>query len=53
MPAYGEATSVTLEILHVTFMLLGGASGLEGAEVTALLGLRVDFLRIQAVLAAI
>jgi hypothetical protein len=44
--------SVTLEVLHVTFMFLGGRSGLEGAEVAPLLGLGVDFPRVQAVLAA-
>jgi hypothetical protein len=37
---------VALEILHFTFMLLCGTSGLERAEVTASLSLGIDFSRI-------
>src|SRR5579859_202715 len=49
---HSASSSLTLEILHIPLVLFGGASGLEGAEVAAPLGLGVDFSRIQPVFAA-
>src|ERR1700759_3449252 len=49
----GEALQalVPLEILHVSLVLFGRGARLEGAEITALAGLRVDLARIEPVLA--
>ena len=43
--------SVPLEILHVAFVLFGRRAGLEGAEIAALAGLRIDLAGIKPVLA--
>src|SRR5260221_663490 len=42
---------VPLEILHRAFVLLGGGARLEGAEIAAPSGLRIDLARIEAVAA--
>src|ERR1700716_719577 len=41
--------SVTLEVLHGAFVLLGCAARLEGAEVAALAGLGIGLARIEPV----
>jgi hypothetical protein len=47
----GNFGSVPFEILHCALVLLGGRSGLEGAEIATTLRLRIDFSRVQTIFA--
>jgi len=42
---------MSLEVLHLTLMLLGGGACLERPQISSSLGLRVDFPRIQPIFA--
>src|SRR3954454_17893278 len=46
-----HATLMPLEVLHGALVLLGGGAGLEGAEIAAPAGLRIDLARIETVAA--
>ena len=50
MICVGKEGSVALEELHGALVLLGRRARGEGAEIAALLGARVHFARIQAIL---
>lgn len=49
--AAGQPGLMPLEILHCTLVLLGSGAGFERAQISASLGLRVDFTGVQPVLA--
>lgn len=42
---------MTLEVLDLSLVLLGGFAGIEGAEVAAFVGLRVDLAGIDSIFA--